>query len=134
MRLLIFARADVAVPLYMVFKSGAAKNVCLLMGGMSDETAQREIRKFEDDPDSVMVATAAYSHSWRSDAEAMVLFTEDSFVSSREQAANRVRPPGIPVPTVAQLLELMAAKAFIAQKVPTPSLPAPVKRVRKTKP
>lgn len=116
MRLLVFARADVAVPLYMVFKSGAAKNVCLLMGGMTFDTEQREIHKFESDPDSIMVATAAYSHGWRSDAEAMVLFSENSFINSHEQAANRVRPPSVPVPTPEMLLELMSANALTSEQ------------------
>lgn len=107
MRLLIYARAQEAVPLYMTLKLDRSDPVCLLMGGMSQELVEREIRKFEDSPAAIMIATAAHSHSWRADVEAMVMFSENSFVMSQAQAANRVNEPRIPVPTPDMLLEAM---------------------------
>ena len=131
MRLLIYARAQEAVPLYAVIKLGIAPNVGLLMGGMLPYQIERQIERFEADPNGILIATAAYAHNWHTDAEAMVIFCEDSFVGDKWSAAMRVQEPSFEPPTPDQLLELInrssdrPPEADDEEAEPLKELPAP---------
>lgn len=141
MRLLIFARAQEAVPLYMIFKKGIYPNVCLLMGGMPDDMVKRQVAQFDEGDDGVMIATGAHYADWQVKKEAMVIFLEGNFVPSKGLAACCVDMPKFAPPTPEDLLAMIereyaekAVQAYREAFPPPPelvALPAPTRKPKK---
>ncbi len=108
MRIVFFARAQEAVPMYMVFKKGSYPNVCLLMGGMPPDMVARQVEQFDEDENGVMIATGAHYADWQVKKEAAVFFLEDNFVPSKGLAACCVNMPSFDPPTPEDLLAMIA--------------------------
>jgi hypothetical protein len=129
MRVVIWARAEVAIPLALALRSG------LLIGGIDETDANDMIRRFENDPNGIMVCTAAYEGKWTAEVEAMTVFTEDSWVQNPAWASFAVADPKDPPPTSEDFLKwYRASRGTEAPKQLTAqpkALPAPELKVRK---
>lgn len=93
MRVLLYARAQEAIPLAVCLRAG------LLIGGIEQADADAMIERFKADPDGVLVSTNAWVGKWRSDVEAAVFFLETSFVMSKWEAVKCVKEPSFNPPT-----------------------------------
>jgi superfamily II DNA/RNA helicase len=133
-RIIFWARGQVAIPLITVMRLSGI-DPCALIGGMTPEDTSAMLKRFEADPNAIMVATAAFDHGWNLDVEAAQFELADSFCSMYS-AAKRTKEPSFDAPTSKRFLDWYYRRNDYSEALEiadTKLLPAPKKARRKKK-